>query len=64
MRLGWSGWNRFQVGGAIPDDELLETVDESHTPIVGTLPRKHRPEGGTRPLGASEKLTGSAVPDL
>jgi predicted DNA-binding protein (MmcQ/YjbR family) len=43
--IGRSGWNRLQVGGAIPDDELLEAIDESYARIVGRLPRKHRPEG-------------------
>ena len=43
--IGRSGWNRLRVGGAIPDDELLEAVDESHARVVSKLPRKHRPDG-------------------
>ncbi len=43
--IGRSGWNSLQIGGAIPDDELLEAVDESYARIVGKLPKKHRPEG-------------------
>jgi predicted DNA-binding protein (MmcQ/YjbR family) len=43
--IGRSGWNTLSVGGAIPDDELLEAVDESYRLVVVKLPRKHRPEG-------------------
>jgi predicted DNA-binding protein (MmcQ/YjbR family) len=41
--LGRSGWNTLVIGGAIPDDELLEAVDESYDRVVARLPRKHRP---------------------
>ena len=30
--IGRSGWNTLTVGGAIPDDEILEAVDESYAP--------------------------------
>jgi predicted DNA-binding protein (MmcQ/YjbR family) len=43
--IGRSGWNNLAFGGAIPDDELLEAVDESYRLVVGKLPKKHRPEG-------------------
>jgi predicted DNA-binding protein (MmcQ/YjbR family) len=43
--IGRSGWNDLAFGGAIPDDELLEAVDESYRLIVTKLPKKHRPEG-------------------
>ncbi len=43
--IGRSGWNTLQVGGAIPDDEVLEAVDESYALVVGRLPKKHRPDG-------------------
>ena len=43
--IGRSGWNNLAYGGAIPDDELLEAVDESYRLVVGKLPKKHRPEG-------------------
>jgi predicted DNA-binding protein (MmcQ/YjbR family) len=43
--IGRSGWNTLRIGGAIPDEELLEAVDESYRLVVGRLPRKHRPEG-------------------
>ena len=42
---GGAGWNAPPFGGAIPDDELLEAVDESYRLVVSKLPKKHRPEG-------------------
>jgi predicted DNA-binding protein (MmcQ/YjbR family) len=41
--IGRSGWNSLRAGGAIPDDELLEAVDESYRLIVAKLPKKDRP---------------------
>jgi predicted DNA-binding protein (MmcQ/YjbR family) len=41
--LGRSGWNTLRIGGAIPDDELLEAVDASYQAVVGKLPKKNRP---------------------
>jgi predicted DNA-binding protein (MmcQ/YjbR family) len=41
--IGRSGWNNLRIGGAIPDDELIEAVDASYTTIVSKLPRKDRP---------------------
>ena len=43
--IGRSGWNDLAFSGAIPDDELLEAVDESYRLVVSKLPKKHRPEG-------------------
>ena len=43
--IGRSGWNTLAVGGAIPDDEILEAVDESYRLVVSRLPKKHRPTG-------------------
>jgi predicted DNA-binding protein (MmcQ/YjbR family) len=43
--IGRSGWNNLAINGAIPDDEVLEAVDESYRLVVGKLPKKHRPEG-------------------
>ena len=43
--VGRSGWNNLAFGGAIPDDEFLEAVDESYRLVVGKLPKKHRPDG-------------------
>ena len=43
--IGRSGWNDLAFGAAIPDDELLEAVDESYRLVVAKLPKKHRPEG-------------------
>ena len=41
--IGRSGWNSLRIGGAIPDDELLEAVDASYEAVVGKLPKKDRP---------------------
>ena len=43
--IGRSGWNGLALGGAIPDEELLEAVDESYQLVASKLPKKHRPEG-------------------
>jgi predicted DNA-binding protein (MmcQ/YjbR family) len=43
--IGRSGWNDLAFAGAIPDDELLEAVDESYRLVVEGLPKKLRPEG-------------------
>ena len=42
--IGRSGWNSLEYAG-IPDDELLEAVDESYRLVVSKLPAKHRPAG-------------------
>ncbi len=42
--IGRSGWNNLALGGAIPDDELLEAVDESYRIVVQGLPKKLRPD--------------------
>ncbi|MEV6350149.1 MmcQ/YjbR family DNA-binding protein [Actinoplanes sp. NPDC051851] len=41
--IGRYGWNVLRLGGAIPDDELLEAVDASYDAVVAALPRKDRP---------------------
>jgi predicted DNA-binding protein (MmcQ/YjbR family) len=43
--IGRSGWNNLSFGGAIPDDEIIEAVDESYRLVVARLPKKHRPTG-------------------
>jgi predicted DNA-binding protein (MmcQ/YjbR family) len=43
--IGRSGWNDLSFAGAIPDEELLEAVDDSYRMIVAKLPKKHRPDG-------------------
>lgn len=42
--IGRSGWNDLAFGGTIPDDELIEAVDESYRLVVAGLPKKLRPE--------------------
>lgn len=41
--IGRSGWNTLRLGGAIPDDEIRESVDASYDLVVSRLPKKHRP---------------------
>ena len=41
--IGRSGWNTLLVGGAIPDEEILEAVDASYDTVVAKLPRSRRP---------------------
>ena len=43
--IGRSGWNSLRVGGAIPEEELLEAVDTSYRSVVSKLPKKDRPPG-------------------
>jgi predicted DNA-binding protein (MmcQ/YjbR family) len=41
--IGRFGWNVLTVGGAIPDEELLEAVDASYEQVVTGLPKAQRP---------------------
>jgi predicted DNA-binding protein (MmcQ/YjbR family) len=43
--IGRSGWNDLTFDGRIPDDELLDAVDESYRLVVSKLPKRQRPEG-------------------
>jgi predicted DNA-binding protein (MmcQ/YjbR family) len=42
--IGRSGWNTLKLNGAIPDDELLEAIDDSYAAVVDKLPKIRRPE--------------------
>ena len=46
--IGRSGWNDLAFGGAIPDEELVEAVEESYRLVVAKLPKKDRPAGWER----------------
>jgi predicted DNA-binding protein (MmcQ/YjbR family) len=41
--IGRSGWNTLKLDGAIPDEELLEAIDDSYSTVVGKLPKSRRP---------------------
>lgn len=41
--IGRSGWNSLTLGGAIPDEDLLEAVDASYDMVLSKLPKKDRP---------------------
>jgi predicted DNA-binding protein (MmcQ/YjbR family) len=43
--IGRFGWNTLRIGGAIPDDEVLEALDASYDMVVAALPKKDRPAG-------------------
>ena len=43
--IGRSGWNTLRLGGAIPDQEILEAVEDSYRLVVNKLPKKRRPDG-------------------
>jgi predicted DNA-binding protein (MmcQ/YjbR family) len=41
--IGRYGWNTLRIGGAIPDDEVLEAIDTSYRAVVSRLPKAERP---------------------
>jgi len=43
--IGRSGWNDLSFGGAIPDEDLKDAVDESYRLVVAKLPKRDRPPG-------------------
>jgi predicted DNA-binding protein (MmcQ/YjbR family) len=45
--IGRSGWNTLRIGGAIPDDEIIEAVDASYSAVVSKLRKKDRPASGS-----------------
>jgi predicted DNA-binding protein (MmcQ/YjbR family) len=42
--IGRSGWNTLAYDG-IPDEELLEAIDESYRLVLEKMPKKDRPDG-------------------
>jgi predicted DNA-binding protein (MmcQ/YjbR family) len=44
--IGRSGWNTLTVGGAIPDDEIIDAIDASYDAVVAKLPKRERPGRG------------------
>ena len=43
--IGRSAWNNLAFAGAIPDEDLVDAVDESYRLVVAGLPKKLRPDG-------------------
>jgi predicted DNA-binding protein (MmcQ/YjbR family) len=41
--IGRSGWNTLRLNGSIPDEEVLEAIDESYDRVVAKLPNSRRP---------------------
>ena len=73
--IGRSGWNDLLLSGAIPDEELLDAIDDSYRRVVAALPAAHRPEGWDAepepepepepaPEPAPESAPGSDDPEL
>lgn len=42
--IGRFGWNTLRLNGAIPDDEVLEAIDDSYVAVVAKLPKSRRPD--------------------
>lgn len=42
--IGRSGWNTLATDGAIPEEEILEAIDESYSRVVAGLPKRQRPQ--------------------
>ena len=55
--IGRSGWNDLAFAGAIPDDELLEAVDESYRLVVAQAARR-----STAPTAGTTRATPSTGP--
>ena len=51
--IGRSGWNDLAFGGAIPDDELMDAVDESYRLVVSKIAEEAPPRGLGRASGTS-----------
>ena len=43
--LGRSGWITLSFGGAVPEQDLRDAVDESYRLVVAGLPKRLRAEG-------------------
>jgi len=41
--IGRFGWNTVHLGGAVPDEELIELVDASYDAVIAGLPKSKRP---------------------
>lgn len=41
--IGRFGWNTLWVGGAIPDEEILEAIDLSYEAVIARLSKAQRP---------------------
>ncbi|QFZ22409.1 MmcQ/YjbR family DNA-binding protein [Saccharothrix syringae] len=41
--VGRYGWNRVDLKGSVPDDEVRELLDASYDAVVAKLPKSRRP---------------------
>jgi predicted DNA-binding protein (MmcQ/YjbR family) len=42
--IGRHGWNTVAVDGTVPDDELLEVVDDSYAAVIARPPERLHPQ--------------------
>ena len=49
--IGRSGWNTLRFGGAIPDEEIYDAIDESYHLVVSNIPKSRRPDGWDASVG-------------
>lgn len=43
--IGRYGWNRVELDGTVPGDDLRELLDESYARVTAKLPKSRRPAG-------------------
>ena len=60
--IGRSGWNDLAFGGGIPDEELLEAVDESYRLVVGQAAQEAPARGLGRLTYADSRASGRLAP--
>ncbi|MGH4017526.1 MAG: MmcQ/YjbR family DNA-binding protein [Pseudonocardiaceae bacterium] len=44
--IGRYGWNTVELDGTVPDEEIVELIDESYDDVVARLPKSKRPQAG------------------
>ncbi len=59
--IGRSGWNDLSFRGQIPEDELLEAVDDSYQLVVTRDPEEAPAEGLGRPASHSRRGRGRVL---
>lgn len=41
--IGRYGWNTVRLDGTVPDEEIIELIDNSYADVVARLPKAKRP---------------------
>lgn len=47
--IGRYGWNRVDLKGSVPDDDVLELLDTSYDAVVAKLPKAKKPPQAKEP---------------